>query len=110
MNKKHFWLILIFIIMAGCATFKANEFAKKYGLMQTETIDRTVDTMAPGEVAFYADVQPILEKRCDVCHSCYDAPCQMKLTSFEGLERGGSRTLVYNSARLKRDIPTRLFV
>ena len=110
MNKKNLWLILIFIIMAGCATFKANEFAKKYGLMQTETIDRTVETMVPGEVSFYADVQPILEKRCDVCHSCYDAPCQMKLTSFEGLERGGSRKLVYNGARLKREIPTRLFV
>ncbi len=108
MNKKNLWLILIFIFIAGCATFKANEFAKRYGLMQT--IDRSVETLAPGKVSFYADVQPILEKRCDVCHSCYDAPCQMKLTSFEGLERGGSRTLVYNGARLKRDIPTRLFV
>jgi len=108
MNKKKLWLILIFIVLAGCATFKANEFAEKYGPMQT--IDRTVETLAPGKVSFYADVQPILEKRCDVCHSCYDAPCQLKLTSFDGLERGGSRKLVYNSARLKRDIPTRLFV
>jgi hypothetical protein len=45
-----------------------------------------------------------------VCHSCYDAPCQLKLTCFEGLERGGSKNLVYDSARLKRAKPTRLFI
>jgi len=108
MNKNKLWLILIFIILVGCATFKAKEFAEKYGPIQT--IDRTVETLAPGKVSFYSDVQPILERRCDVCHSCYDAPCQLKLTSFEGLERGGSRKLVYNATRLKREFPTRLFI
>jgi len=108
MNNNKLWLILIFIILVGCATFKAKEFAEKYGPIQT--VDRTVETLAPGKVSFYSDVQPILERRCDVCHSCYDAPCQLKLTSFEGVERGGSRTLVYNGARLTRENPTRLFI
>lgn len=56
------------------------------------------------------DVSPILEQRCDVCHSCYDAPCQLKLTSFDGLERGGSKKLVYDAARLSAERPTRLFI
>jgi hypothetical protein len=75
-----------------------------------QTVNRSVDFLAPGEISFYDDVQPILERRCNVCHSCYDAPCQLKLTGFEGLERGGSKTLVYNFARLKRAKPTRLFI
>jgi hypothetical protein len=55
-------------------------------------------------------VQPILERRCDVCHGCYDAPCQLKLTAYEGLERGGTTKLVYDGARLVREKPTRLFI
>ncbi|MFZ2632564.1 MAG: fatty acid cis/trans isomerase [Desulfosalsimonadaceae bacterium] len=51
-----------------------------------------------------------MEKRCDVCHSCYDAPCQLKLTSFDGIDRGGSKTLVYDAARIKSAPPTRLSV
>lgn len=108
MKKIVFWSILIFLILAGCAALKEKKMAEKYGSAQT--IDRTVQTLAQGKVSFYKDVQPILEKRCDVCHSCYDAPCQMKLTSFEGIDRGGSRKQVYNAERLKREIPTRLFI
>ena len=112
MKKYRFYLILLLIILVGCSAYKAArrvaEFDSKYGPVQS--VDRRVDFTAPGKVAFYNDVQPILERRCDVCHSCYDAPCQLKLTCFEGLERGGSKKLVYYSARLKRADPTRLFI
>lgn len=37
---------------------------------------------------FISKVQPILEKRCVVCHSCYEAPCLMHFTSYEGIQRG----------------------
>lgn len=60
-------------------------------------------------VSFLHDVQPILESRCVVCHSCYNSPCQLKLSSFEGLERGGSDLLVYDATRLRAQDPTRLF-
>jgi len=102
------YFILTLIILAGCSAYRVAQFDRKYGPVQT--VDRRVDSHAPDEVSFYNDVQPILERRCDVCHSCYDAPCQLKLTCFEGLERGGSKELVYDSARLKRAQPTRLFV
>ena len=60
-------------------------------------------------VRYVEEVQPILESRCVVCHSCYNSPCQLKLSSFEGLERGGTDLRVYNTTRLHSQDPTRLF-
>jgi hypothetical protein len=61
-------------------------------------------------VSFLDDVKPILDSRCTVCHSCYNAACQLKMSSFEGVDRGGSQKAVYASARLSPQTPTRLFV
>ena len=56
----------------------------------------------------WSTVQPTIEKRCVVCHGCYDAPCQLKLSSPDGLSRGASKERVYDPSRL-RDAPlTRL--
>jgi hypothetical protein len=55
------------------------------------------------------DVKPIIEKKCIACHACYDAPCQLILTSTEGLLRGASKQPVYDSTRLIDMAPTRLF-
>ncbi len=60
--------------------------------------------------SFNADVKPILEHKCIACHACYDAPCQLKLTSGAGLLRGATEKTVYNGTRLKDADPTRLFV
>ena len=57
---------------------------------------------------YHRDVKPILRARCAVCHSCNDAPCQLKLTSFEGLARGASKAQVYRGSRLRQATPTRL--
>ncbi len=61
-------------------------------------------------VGYLEDVKPILDRRCAVCHSCYNAPCQLKLDSFEGAERGASRKPIYEPARIHPAQPTRLFV
>lgn len=58
--------------------------------------------------SYRKDIQPILEKNCVVCHACYDAPCQLKLESPEGLERGASKAPVY-APGLKTRETTRLF-
>ena len=63
-----------------------------------------------GAVSFEHQVQPLLNKRCVVCHSCYDAPCQLKLSSVEGIERGANEALVYEPKRLKAMDPSRLFI
>lgn len=61
------------------------------------------------KVDYQKQIQPILDKRCVVCHSCYNAPCQLKLSSFEGFARGGSKIDIYGN-RLKESAPTRLFI
>ncbi len=61
-------------------------------------------------VSFLHEVKPVLDSRCVVCHSCYNAACQLKLSSFEGVDRGGSKTAVYSGSRLSDQAPTRLFV
>ena len=55
------------------------------------------------------EVKPLLDKRCTVCHSCYNSPCQLKLDSFEGADRGATKRAVYNASRLSSMDPTRLF-
>ena len=56
-----------------------------------------------------SDVRSVLDNRCVVCHACYDAPCQLKLSSMEGIKRGITDQLVYDGARLNPIEPTRLF-
>ncbi|MEJ2532579.1 MAG: fatty acid cis/trans isomerase [Halioglobus sp.] len=51
----------------------------------------------------------IMQQRCLVCHGCYDAPCQLKLEAPQGLRRGASKDLVYDSTRLIAGDLTRLF-
>jgi len=62
------------------------------------------------EINYLRDVKPILDKRCVSCHSCYNSPCQSKFSSFEGVDRGGSKLLVYDATRLYAVDPTRLFI
>jgi hypothetical protein len=102
------FFITTLIILAGCGAYRAAMLDREFG--QVQTVNRNVDFLAPGDVSFYIDVQPILERRCSVCHSCYDAPCQLKTTCFEGIDRGATKTLVYNGARLTADPPTRLHI
>jgi hypothetical protein len=67
-------------------------------------------TASDKEVHYLQDVKPIFDKRCVTCHSCYNSPCQAKLSSFEGVDRGASKLLVYDALRLKPAKPTRLFI
>ncbi len=59
---------------------------------------------------YQKDIQPIFNRRCVVCHSCYNSPCQLKMTSWEGVARGATKEQVYNPKRLRAAEPTRLFV
>ncbi len=56
-----------------------------------------------------AHIKPIIEERCVVCHGCYDAPCQLKLDAWGGLQRGGNKKKVYDGSRLRSANLTRLY-
>lgn len=69
----------------------------------------TLPEASPAEsLSYREDVQPVLERRCVACHACYDAPCQLLASSYDGIERGATRQPVYDSSRLRRAQPTRL--
>ena len=40
-------------------------------------------TLPKEDISYNKSVKPVLEKRCVVCHGCYDAPCQLKLSSYD---------------------------
>jgi len=61
-------------------------------------------------ISYQQEVKPLLDKRCTVCHSCYNSPCQLKLDSYEGVDRGATKRSVYDASRLTTMEPTRLFI
>lgn len=61
-------------------------------------------------ITYLEHVRPVLENRCVVCHGCYDAPCQLQLSSYEGLDRGATKQAVYQSSRITTAPLTRLFI
>ena len=51
---------------------------------------------APADPQYASTIQPIFDRRCVPCHACFDSPCQLNLQSFEGLDRGGNKAIVYH--------------
>ena len=55
--------------------------------IEPATIESELSSILPdAPVEFEHPVKPVPERRCIVCHGCYDAPCQLKLSSNEGLQ------------------------
>ncbi len=93
--KLHLLIILLFtLLFTACSNKELDE-------VEYEKIEKPI--------SFSKDIKPILDNRCVSCHSCYNSPCQLKLDSFEGLDRGSSKNEVY-AQRLSATEPTRLFI
>ena len=102
-------LALLALLAGGCATLIRSPFDEAFGLPDPTRFDHP-GTAPAGAPSFRKEVLPVLESRCVVCHACYDAPCQLKLGSWEGITRGASKALVYDGTRLKEATPSRLYV
>ncbi|MER2622561.1 MAG: fatty acid cis/trans isomerase [Accumulibacter sp.] len=100
-------LLLLIVVLSGCAALARHTLNEQFGRPDPARFD-TPRPPSPG-LSYRADVQPILEHRCVVCHACYDAPCQLKLGAWEGVARGTSKDLVYDGGRLVEAPPSRLF-
>ena len=87
--------LLLLVSVAGC-------LAKALPPVAVNVPNRTID--------YQIEVKPILDRRCTVCHSCYNSPCQLKLDSYEGTDRGATKKAVYDGSRLRSMDPTRLFI
>lgn len=93
-------LLGVLLLVAGCSWVVTRQDAGP------DTVPRPAATE---RISYQHEIQPLLTRRCVVCHACYDAPCQLKLTAWEGADRGGSKEQVYGSLRLRETAPTRLF-
>lgn len=108
--RKRVPAIVLITLLAGILGYRVLEppFTVEHEPAMIEADLASVLLDVP--VEFEHQVRPVLERRCVVCHGCYDAPCQLKLSSSEGLRRGASEALIYDPARLTPMQPTRLFV
>jgi len=106
-NKmKIFISLMLIILLSSCGGEKTPSVTKEQA-----DIDYAILLKGGSKpISYINQAKPILEKRCIVCHGCYDAPCQLKLTSIEGIKRGANPLSIYDSKRLLAAEPTRLFV
>lgn len=101
MEIKHTLCVILTLasLLQACSDDRPNEAPRPGG-----------DVVASRDALDYARVDAILEKRCAVCHACYDAPCQLNLSAQAGVFRGAHKTKVYDGARLTAAEPTRLLI
>jgi hypothetical protein len=97
---------LLAIFLAACATVATLQLDDRFGSPDPARFDGPSRVVA-GAPDYWHEVRPILDRRCVSCHACYDAPCQLNLTSYAGLTRGANNTQVY-ALRLLAETPTRL--
>lgn len=106
-NKIRVLLLLVIVTaLSNCTTAKQPSLTTDQA---TVDYDLILDPKA-APVSWDQHVKPVVEGRCVVCHACYDASCQLKLSSYEGLSRGASTEKVYDGARIRASTPTRMFV
>ena len=108
MKKSAIWLGVPLAL--ALAVFGAFEVAHGPRLAVSEPLlNRSGKPQAssPGKLSYEA-AQKIFNTRCVACHSCNNAPCQLKLTSYEGFQRGASKIQAINPTRLQSIPPTRL--
>ncbi len=106
--SKQALVILSAVLLLAVFIYKDSRLPPPMDEVST-TIAKELAAVQQHEPATFDQVKTVLDHRCVVCHGCYDAPCQLKLSSNEGLQRGASEKLVYD-ARLTAVQPTRLFV
>jgi hypothetical protein len=106
-NLRLVYLLAAIALVCGCALTGTRQLERQYG--PAEPRERVVQSLPPNTVDYWDQVKPIVAKRCVVCHGCYDAPCQLKLSSIEGMERGANPDKIYKPSRLNAAPMTRLF-
>ncbi|MGO1499667.1 MAG: fatty acid cis/trans isomerase [Marinobacter sp.] len=90
-------VLVTLLFLAGCAESTTPP-----------TFKQALPTATQPPVSFNEDVRPIVEAKCLACHSCFDAPCQLKMESPDGLIRGAHKDGVYDGTRLSAQKTTRL--
>lgn len=93
-------LVVLLILLGGCASLLSSQWSSEQAREYNP---------AQSQADYTQKIQPLLERRCVVCHGCYDAPCQLKLDSYQALLRGAHKDKVYDGKRLLGASLTRMF-
>ena len=99
MPRRYLFLLLA-LVMVACSEEPAKD-------KRVQNIEQPAEQL---DVDFSTRILPLLEKRCVHCHACYDAPCQLKLSSREGIGRGALGDKIYDGTRLLAAEQTRLYI
>lgn len=94
------------VLLLGLGVFLTS----KYQTHQTEMASSEAMPQEVRDDFYTSQVQSIFTARCIACHACYNAPCQMNLTSFNGFKRGASKANPYDFPLVEAQSPTRLDV
>lgn len=114
-NVKHkiraVLFVLVTAVFASIVFHYFNPETKK--LLSSTPLDRQTasapaNSPKPDLGIYLSKIQPIFDGRCIACHSCYNSPCQLDLTSYEGLTRGANKRNLYTFPKTKEALPTRL--
>jgi len=105
-DHKLIYLFLLMVLLLSACSSSEKSIALEQAIVEYDLLY----DLPEKPLSFNDEVLPVLEKRCIACHGCYDAPCQLKLSSVSGVQRGSNKDKVYDSARITAAEPTRLFV
>lgn len=110
--KSQWFGLGFFCLLFGFgAMYAPTEFwasFKPHAKHQNQKIQSSEFSSLAEEDIYQNQVQSVFNNRCVACHSCYNSPCQLNLTSFEGLTRGGHARPLYDPKRANEVPPTRL--
>ena len=107
MFSRRSLVIFFVVIFSGCATYASYNYDQLFGEQNVQ--QRMHEYNSPESLHYLTEIKPLVDKRCVVCHACYDAPCQLKMSSAEGMDRGAHKSLIYQGTRLVAANPTRIF-
>ncbi|MGZ3746719.1 MAG: fatty acid cis/trans isomerase, partial [Pseudobdellovibrionaceae bacterium] len=100
------------VITSSCVWFQSrNDGERKIASEKNNTnvsLAATDQFNLQTEDYYLKKIQPIFNNRCIACHSCFNSPCQLNLTSFAGVDRGAIKDDVYDFRSIGEKTPTRL--
>lgn len=97
-------VLVLAMFVSSCYWMTKRELDQQYG--EQQAIQRI---NIEADAGLYQEARSVIENRCVVCHACYDAPCQLKLSSIEGMDRGANKTPIYDGYRLLANTSTQFF-
>lgn len=100
MPFRRLLIVTLVALFSGCAMYAGLNYDQLFGEPKVQARQKPLDSQHAE--FFLNQVKPIIDNRCVVCHACYDAPCQLKMSSVEGIDRGASKDLVYQG-RIEAD-------